>query len=644
MKRSEVVKMLKFDGLEFRNLEEQVEKNAQDIQDFKDGNQTIAEFGITVLGVLERVSDLPATSGNYGDAYLIGYSAPYDLQVWTRDVKNNTAKWVDMGNFPLAGPKGDKGPIGSIIKAGNGPSGAPSSINDYHINTTTGVWYTVRKTSSGALVWEESFSLKGEKGDRGLQGLQGVKGDKGDKGDTGPIGPTGAKGDKGDTGSSFTIVAKVASTDNLPDPSAVQSYEAYIVGNDTDGWDTYVVVGGVWTNLGKVQGVQGPAGTDGVGINNLSNLNLTFGNITTNYKTNQGLIINSTARFTYPGANHDATTQLIIPIIASRGLAVEKTAAQTLLIRVDLPMLIITPNTATSGTLTAAQMGSLFAKEAVILLNEEYYYLSDKEHEPGYLVYSTIGLEDGTTPKTKSIRITKSTGEWTLIETNVSDITPISSTEVRITDLNTGYYQLTSTAEKKIYYYGTTDTAKFVTVSADQNPVIYCIKNNKFWKWVFLECSNDQFAFGAKWGTTTPKFGTQYDCLLPRNTGKAGQVLTSNGAKNAPSFTDVKGSLPTLNSYDGFGTSGDISLPGGGSGGWFYFFMMPGAGMLYQVEANNDTPDQVFYIDTEADTTYTIYTTWNHSQADPLIKVRMHKKVGTGAWQGTNNTIYYKKL
>ena len=636
--------MLKYGNKELRNLEEQVGKNAQDIQDFKDGNQTIAEFGITVVGIVERASQIPAQGQNYGDAYLVGYSAPYDMRVWTRDVANNTAKWVDLGQFPLAGPKGDIGPMGSVIKDGVGaPVSVPSSVNDYYIDRNTGAWYTARKTSSGAFVWEESFSLKGQKGDRGERGLQGLKGDKGDTGLTGPIGPTGQKGDKGDTGSSFTIVAKVASTDNLPDPSAVQSYEAYIVGNDTDGWDTYVVVGGVWTNLGKVQGVQGPAGTDGVGINDLSNVDLTFGNLTVTYKGSNGLTINSTARFTYPGANHDATIKLNVPIIASRGLAVEKTAAQSILIRVDLPTVIITPDTATSGTLTAEQLGGLFAKEAVILFNKEYYYLSDKEHDPGYLVYSTIGLEDGTTQKIKSIRITKSTGEWTLIEANVSDITPLPGTEIRITDLNTGYYQLTSTAEKKIYYFGTTDTAKFITVSADQNPILFCIKNNKYWKWCFLECSNAQFSFGAKWGTATPTFGVQYDCLLPRNIGAKGQVLTSLGENNAPSFTDVKGALPTLNSYDGFGTSGDLTLPNG-DGGWYYFFMKPGAGMLYQVEAKNDTPDQVFYIDTANDTTYTIYTTWNHSQADPLITVRMHKKIGNNAWQGTNNTIYYKKL
>lgn len=637
--------MLKFNGLEFRNLEEQVGKNTQDIQDFKDGNQTIAEFGITVLGVLETESQIPAQGQNYGDAYLVGYSAPYDMRVWTRDVANNTAKWVDLGQFPLAGPKGDKGPIGSIITDGKGvPVSIPSSVNDYYIDRDTGYWYTVRKTSSGALVWEASFSLKGEKGDRGERGLQGLKGDKGDKGDTGPIGPTGAKGDKGDTGSSFTIVAKVASADNLPDPTTVKSYQAYLVGNDTDGWDTYVVVGGVWTNLGKVQGVQGPAGTDGVGINNLSNLDLTFGNFTLTFNSSNGLTINSTARFTYPGANHDATMKLNIPIIPSRGISFEKTAAQQVLIKANMPMITITPDTATSGTLNAGQMATLYPKEAVILLNGEYYYLNDKEHDPEYLVYSHVGLEDGITPKIKNIRITKSTHDWTLIETNVHDITALSGTEIRITDLDTGYYQLTSTAEKKIYYYGTTNTEKFLKISGDQKPILFCIRNNKYWKWCFLECSTAQFSFGGAWGTTTTTSGFPYNFLLPGNTGSKGQVLTSNGPISTPTFQDSKAGIPTLDKYDGFGNTGELILPDGGAGGWFYFFTMPGPGMFYQVEANYSTPDQIFYIDTANDTTYTLYTHYNGSQADPLIKLKARKRVGTGAWQDTTLGIYYKQL
>ena len=73
--------MLKFGNKEFRNLEEQVLKNQDDIQDFKDGNQTIAEFGITVVGILATADELPAQGENFGDAYLIGTKTPYDMRV-----------------------------------------------------------------------------------------------------------------------------------------------------------------------------------------------------------------------------------------------------------------------------------------------------------------------------------------------------------------------------------------------------------------------------------------------------------------------------------------------------------------------------------------------------------------------------------
>lgn len=309
--------MLKYGNKEFRNLEEQVLKNMEDIQDFKDGNQTIAEFGITVVGILTSADQLPAQADNYGDAYLIGEETPYDMQVWTRDVANNTAKWVDLGEFPLAGPKGDKGETGSYIYSGTtDPTFTPYRTNDIYINSVTGYWFVSAVDGNGNYVWQKRFSLKGGKGDRGEQGKQGVQGIKGDTGATGPIGPQGPKGDKGDTGSSFTIVGKVATTDNLPDPSTVQSYQAYIVGNDTAGYDTYVVVDGVWTNLGKVQGVQGPAGAPGVGINSLSDINLTLGDTTVQYSLADGITLNSTARMTYNGTEtHDSTMKLELPLM-----------------------------------------------------------------------------------------------------------------------------------------------------------------------------------------------------------------------------------------------------------------------------------------------------------------------------------------
>ena len=637
--------MLKFDGLEFRNLEEQVEKNAQDIQDFKDGNQSIAEFGITVLGVLETSADLPEMGDDYGDAYLIGYAAPYDLQIWTRDVKNNTAKWVDMGSFPLAGPKGDKGAIGSIINSAAGtPSSIPSSINDYYINTITGIWYTVRKTTSGALVWQESFSLKGEKGDRGLQGLQGVKGDRGAQGPTGPIGPQGPKGDKGDTGSSFTIVAKVASTDNLPSPSAVKSYEAYLVGNDTDGWDTYVVVGGVWTDLGKVQGVEGPAGPAGAGIDNLSNLDLTLGNSSIDYNTVDGLTINSTARFSYPGENYDVPMELEIPIIPGSGISIDKTVTEDVEIKADMPVVKITPGTATSGTFTAIQMATLAAKESLILRDGEYYYLNDSEHQAGYIIYSHVGLDNLTTTKIKNITITKSTSAWTLTETNVKDISVLSGAEIRITNLKSGYYHLTNTAAKKIYWNGSTNTTVYVNVPANQNPYLFVMSNGTVWKWYIIDATSSNQLLKVIWGSTTISSGAKNEFLFPAGTGSVGQVLTSNGSTSAPTFKAAGKGIPSLDSYDGFGQTGDLILPNGGAGGWFYFFTLPGPGIIFQAETNYSTPDQIFYIDTANDTTYTLYTDYKGSSADPLIRLKARKKVGSGAWEDTTLGIYYKKL
>ena len=77
--------MLQFGNKEFRNLDEQVEKNAQDIQDFKDGNQTIAEFGITVVGILATAAELPAQGENFGDAYILMAQAIAGSPNWSEE-------------------------------------------------------------------------------------------------------------------------------------------------------------------------------------------------------------------------------------------------------------------------------------------------------------------------------------------------------------------------------------------------------------------------------------------------------------------------------------------------------------------------------------------------------------------------------
>lgn len=317
--------MLKFGNQEFRNLEEQVFKNQQDIQDFKDGNQTIAEFGITVVGILSSVDQLPASGDNFGDAYLIGTETPYDMRVWTRNIPEQRAEWVDLGAFPLQGPKGDKGDKGSQIYSGNGLPTLTGQEGDVYINTATSILYQYEGTE-----WKGKFSIKGPMGPRGLQGPQGIQGLRGATGLTGPVGPQGIQGPKGDYGPSFNIQGTLASTANLPTPTADMKSKGYsYIIPDAAGVKHVWVIQGTdtlqWTDLG-VAGVKGEKGDPGVGINTLTDLNLTLGDTTVLYDTTEGIQLTSTGRATYNGEQHDFTTDLDLPIIGKDGITIDKAA------------------------------------------------------------------------------------------------------------------------------------------------------------------------------------------------------------------------------------------------------------------------------------------------------------------------------
>lgn len=337
--------MLKFGNQEFRNLEEQVAKNQSDIQDFKDGNQTIAEFGITVVGIVSTAAEIPAVGNNYGDAYLVGNTAPYDMRVWTRDVANNTAKWVDLGQFPLAGPQGEQGPDGSKIYFGDINSSIPNRAGDYLVDMTTGDWYVSDSNPHGTYIWSLIGSLKGERGEKGPQGLQGIQGLKGERGERGPIGPRGIQGPKGDVGPAFNVQGTLASTSNLPTPTAEMQDKgyAYII-PDTEGNKHIWVIQGpdggpfTWADMGTAGvGIQGEPGQAGAGINTLTSTDLTYGNVTVGYNTTNGMTITGTMRQTYSGTNHDSTMDLDIPIIAGKGIVMSKPSdKQQVDVKVDI--------------------------------------------------------------------------------------------------------------------------------------------------------------------------------------------------------------------------------------------------------------------------------------------------------------------
>ena len=201
--------MLKIDGKELRNLEEQVLKNQSDIAYIKDEQGTLNQFGIKVVGQVTYKTQLPTideykTSNpnwEYGDAYAVGISTPYELFILTRaNTDHPTDYWFDIGSFPAPGPQGEKGE--------KGEPGEKGSI--------------------------------GPQGPQGVRGIQGIPGPQGLQGATGQQGIQGLQGEKGEPGQSFIIAGQLDNVNQLPDAQTTPQNQAYLVGSDND---LYALVG-----------------------------------------------------------------------------------------------------------------------------------------------------------------------------------------------------------------------------------------------------------------------------------------------------------------------------------------------------------------------------------------------------------------
>ena len=107
--------MLKFGNKEFRNLQEQVEKNMSDIEWIVEFNGALNEFGIKVVGQLTTYNSLPdASNFNPGDVialwseglgeYLI-YTCYYDTESdqneWSRNISVYETEHPDFEYYRL---------------------------------------------------------------------------------------------------------------------------------------------------------------------------------------------------------------------------------------------------------------------------------------------------------------------------------------------------------------------------------------------------------------------------------------------------------------------------------------------------------------------------------------------------------------
>lgn len=224
----------------YRNLQEQVLKNQEDIDRYVATTLTLNNMGIRVLGILSDSTKLPPTAAQYGDAYLVGKTAPYDLYIWTRLESQDAARFVSVGQFPapsnIPGKTGPEGPQGDT---GVGIANIYVDSSGYMKIT-----YTDDRPDS------EFGSLKGP------QGAMGPKGPKGDKGDPGAQGPRGLDGENA---FAVTIVDTLTSIDQLPSPSIAGRNDAYVVKSNNQS-DLYGLISEngtlKWANFGTIA-VQG---------------------------------------------------------------------------------------------------------------------------------------------------------------------------------------------------------------------------------------------------------------------------------------------------------------------------------------------------------------------------------------------------
>ena len=244
--------LIDYNNKDILNLQEQVLKNTNDINDIAVGQLTLANFGIHVSGILSDSTKLPDVSSytddDIGTAYLVGTETPYRLYILTKIASTGLLEWLDIGNFPQPGPKGDKGDKGDVGATGQAslwylgstvPTTDPKyTERDCYLNLTNGNVYYY---TSGS--WSLYGSLRGPRGSIGATGPQGPQGEQG---------PIGLTGPKGDTGGLVNILGVVATAEELPAVSTVNDTDAYLVGS-TNPYDIYVIIhqpNKQWFNIG----------------------------------------------------------------------------------------------------------------------------------------------------------------------------------------------------------------------------------------------------------------------------------------------------------------------------------------------------------------------------------------------------------
>jgi hypothetical protein len=241
--------MIVYNNKEYRNLVEQVQKNKADIEDWNAKEDTLANFGIRIIGKVASEDKLPEIIDSegkqvyeYGDAFMVGSDedADYEYFVCTRPTTEvSVAHWQDIGSLSIIGPQGAKGDEGVSISAAHVVGYGEAQIEQDGMSMTKTINVT-KLTKTDGTSTEFNIYAFGKNGDKGDQGIQGEKGEKGDKGEKGEQGP---QGEMGPTAPAYHIVGSVTSTSQLPDPTALKDLSAAYIIETTLAKQLYIQMG-----------------------------------------------------------------------------------------------------------------------------------------------------------------------------------------------------------------------------------------------------------------------------------------------------------------------------------------------------------------------------------------------------------------
>lgn len=245
-------------AIELRNLEEQVQKNKDNILKHFQRDEVLADFGIRIIGQVEteeELNALPTEGLEYGDAYAVGAQSPFNYYIWTR--ANNISDvdyWFAFGEIAIVGPQGPKGD--TIV----GPKGETGQSTRWYLYSDA-MWNYPSGKNPGDMaltVPSGNVYIMGENGTWDGQGN--IKGPQGKQGNTGKpftfadFTPEqleqlrGPKGNTGDVGGFINIAGVLTNEYDLPDPSLINNLTvAYLVGT-MEPYSLYIQVGSTSRN------------------------------------------------------------------------------------------------------------------------------------------------------------------------------------------------------------------------------------------------------------------------------------------------------------------------------------------------------------------------------------------------------------